>query len=330
MPDDGMAPVEQLIASARRRLVVKMFTFDQPQLVEAVLAARRRGVSTSVLLNPAKVNGLRLNDATFKSFDEGGVDVRWSNPAFLVTHEKSVVVDDATALIATFNFSEKYFSRTRDYGVLVEDAAAIAEINACFDADRARAPFPTVGAPFADYGPLVWSVLNARRGMADLIDGARKRLLIQHPKFNDPAILDRVLAAVGRGVRVKYLCGGHHGIEEWDLMANLSSQRILAREGARLRRQHHLRCHAKLLVADDEVALLGSMNIDTQAFDRRRELGVVLDERVVVDRLVEQFKRDWRDAKHYKPANPLRPALKERLSVLPDDACGDDPALSHE
>ena len=41
----------------------------------------------------------------------------WSNPKFYVTHEKSIVVDGAAALVATFNLCNKYFTLTRDYGV---------------------------------------------------------------------------------------------------------------------------------------------------------------------------------------------------------------------
>ncbi len=330
MPDDGIAPVEQLLASAQRRLEIKMFTFDQARLVEAVLAAQRRGVATAVLLNPCKVNGLRMNDATFETFKRHDVDVNWTNPAFVVTHEKSVVVDDAVALIATFNFSDKYFSKTRDYGILLRDAACIAEIRMCFAADRARTAFASGGDRFEKYGSLAWGNLNARRATADLIDGAKKLLLIQHPKFNDPAILDHVLAAIGRGVQVRYLCGGLHGIEEWDLMSNLSNQRILAREGVRLRKQHRLRCHAKLLIADDTRALVGSMNIDTQAYDRRRELGVVLDDPIAVEQLLKRFKHDWHEAKHYRPTDPLQRTSTEHSMAAAADACGDDPALTHD
>ena len=44
--------------------------------------------------------------------------VAWTSESFPVTHEKSIVVDDSAALIATFNLSDKYFNETRDYGVI--------------------------------------------------------------------------------------------------------------------------------------------------------------------------------------------------------------------
>ena len=325
MPEDGIDTVRDLIESARRTLHVKMFTFDDPELIQAVLAARQRGVAVSVLLNPAKFSGLRMNDATYVTFRDGDIDVGWTSPRFAVTHEKSVVVDETLALITTFNFSPKYFEKTRDYGVLLDDPEAVAAILACFEADKQGLAFEA-----EDYGPLAWGNLNARRAVAGVIDGARKTLAIQHPKFNDDAILDRVLDAVARGVRVRLLCGGHQGIEDWDLMANLSSQRILARAGVRVRKQSHLRPHAKLLLADGELALVGSMNIDNQAYDQRRELGVVFDDPVAMKLLKKRFVADWREAKAYTPDDPLARDLPALLSMRPPDACGNDPAVTHE
>ena len=325
MPEDGIGPVRELLETARRSLHIKLFTFDEPALVEATIAAHRRGVAVSVLLNPAKFSGMRMNDETYAAFREAGIDVNWTSPKFSVSHEKSVVVDRSLVLISTFNFSPKYFEKTRDYGVLLDDPDAIAAILACFEADRKSLPF---AAP--DYGPLAWGNLNARRVVAEVIDGARKHLAIQHPKFNDDAILDRVLAAVARGVRVRFLCGGHQGIEDWDLMANLSCQRILARAGVRLRKQNHLRQHAKLLLADGERAMLGSMNIDSQAYDQRRELGVVFDDPAAVKQLKKQFAADWKAAKAYTAEDPLERDLPALLSKRPCDACGNDPAVTHD
>ena len=67
-----------------------------------------------------------------------GIEVQWSNPSFLVTHEKSIIVDDKVALLATFNFMEKYFQATRDYGVLTDDPVQVEQVQKCFDCDWKR------------------------------------------------------------------------------------------------------------------------------------------------------------------------------------------------
>ena len=40
-----------------------------------------------------------------------------SNPAFAVTHEKSMVVDDETAFVKSLNWETKNFTETRDYAI---------------------------------------------------------------------------------------------------------------------------------------------------------------------------------------------------------------------
>ncbi len=252
------------------------------------------------MLNPARSSGGRANDEAAAMLEAGGVLTAWTNPAFAVTHEKSMTVDGRIALIATFNFCDKYFTTTRDYGLLTDDVAIVREVESGFEADWLRHPFES-----RDASQLLWSNRNARLGMAELIDTAAHSLHVQHPKFSDVAILDRLLHAHERGVRLRVLCGGRHGISPSDMLDTFGALRILARAGVAIRHQHDLRLHAKLLVADGKRALLGSMNIDRSAFDLRRELGAVISDEPVLGLLERQFDADWTAARAYVPPDPL-------------------------
>src|SRR5438034_7171489 len=134
------------------------------------------------------------------------------DPRFPVTHEKAIVIDDERALIASFNLSAKYFGETRDHGVLTDHPLQVRAIVSAFEADWRRKPFQ----PREDSG-LVWSPDNARRLIAGFIDDARHTLDVQHPKFVDATVIDRLAAARSRGVKVRVLCGGKHGLSPWDL-----------------------------------------------------------------------------------------------------------------
>src|SRR5262249_12524044 len=113
-PDDGIEPVLGLIASARRSLRSVQFTLDDPRFVDAVVEAHRRKVEVRVLLNPQKSSGERANDSTYRRLEHAGVAVEWTHPRFPVTHQKTIVIDDERALIATVNLSAKDFGETRD------------------------------------------------------------------------------------------------------------------------------------------------------------------------------------------------------------------------
>ncbi|MDG4665684.1 phospholipase D-like domain-containing protein [Mycobacterium sp. 236(2023)] len=318
-PDDGLDPVLDLIAAARDTLRIKQFTFTDEALIDAVIDRRAAGVDVRVMLNAAKSGGERANDETFDRLRDAGVTVAWTNPAFYVTHEKSIVVDRSAALIATFNLCTKYFTRTRDFGVVTTDPGQVAQIIEVFEADWEHGNWVP-----ANNSGLLWSNSNSRVVMAQFIDTATTHLDVQHPKFVDAVILDRIVAAADRGVKVKVLCGGRHGISDSDVLDTFSSLRTLNYFGIKVNKQKNLRAHAKVVIVDRERALVGSMNIDRSAFDLRRELGVTVDDPVIVDRLIEVFKRDWASSRRYLAPDPLIP--EEHVETdFPHD-----PELVHE
>ena len=236
------------------------------------------------MLNPKRSGGDRANDDTYDYFKKNGVEIQWANPKFYVTHEKSIVVDEEVALISTFNLCLKYFTQTRDYGVVTHDPVgwrrslkALRRIGSIVTGCQ----IPRVACS----GATQIRVLR----MSHFIDDAKHKLDVQHPKFVDAVILDRLLEAADRGVHVRVLCGGKHGISDWDVLDTFSSLRVLKRFGVKVHKQKNLRLHAKLLIADDSHALVGSMNIDRSAFDLRRELGTTIKDEAVVKRLIDVF-----------------------------------------
>ena len=319
-PDDGVAPVVAFIRGAQRSLFIKQFTFSDSSLIDAVIDRKNQGVVVRVMLNAKRSGGDRANDATFETFQKAGIDIRWANPKFYVTHEKSIVVDESVALISTFNLGEKYFTLTRDYGVLVFDPVKVGQITEGFEADWEQSDW----VPSADSG-LLWSNHNSRVLMSSFIDRAEKSLDVQHPKFVDITILERLIGAADRGVHVRILCGGRHGISDWDVLDTFSSLRLLHRFRVKVHKQKNLRLHAKLLMADHKSAIVGSMNIDRSAFDLRRELGTVVDDAKMIARLEEVFEHDWAQSRRYEPPDPLDPESHRQETDFPRD-----PDLMHE
>lgn len=299
-PDDGVAPVREFIESAREELLIKQFTFTDESLIKAVIARHHDGVLVRVMLNAKRSGGDRANDDTYEMLRSAGVAVQWSSPKFYVTHEKSIVVDHQRALVATFNLCTKYFTHTRDYGLITYDPHHVAQIAEAFHADWNHLDWSP-----ARYDGLLWSNTNSRFHMAQFIDTAEHRLAIQHPKYVDAVIIDHFAAAADRGVKVQILCGGRHGISDWDVLDTFASLRTLRRLGVKVRKQARLRVHAKLLIVDNVRAQVGSMNIDRSAFDLRRELGVATGNPEAVSRLTQVFEADWELSHHYEPPDPL-------------------------
>ena len=52
LPDDSARPILDAISHAEKSLRIKMFVFSDPTILQAVIAAKKRGVSVRVMLNP--------------------------------------------------------------------------------------------------------------------------------------------------------------------------------------------------------------------------------------------------------------------------------------
>jgi len=313
MPDDGVDAVVELIDQAREQLLLKQFKLQSEAVEAALLRAQQRGVQVRVMLNPHTSGGDRWNDDAYALLTSMGIAVAWTSEAFPVTHEKSMVVDRSHALISTFNLADKYFTATRDYGVVTSNQVAVQQVTAGFEADWHRVFFqPDLSAG------LVWSSFHSRGQMARIIDAATRTLWIQHPKFVDAVILERIISARERGVKVRVLCGGKHGISDWDIYDTFSSLRVMQRFGVKVRRQQRPKLHAKLILVDGAFAQTGSMNIDRSAFDLRRELGIESDVPEIVARLREMFETDWDNADKYNAPDPLDPKYHEEGELPPD------------
>ncbi len=235
-PDDGLEPVQEFIESAETSLLIKQFNFTAESLIQAVIDRKNTGVDVRVMLNPKRSGGDRVNDETYERFKRAGINVQWSNPKFYVTHEKSIVADEKSALVATFNLSPKYFTHTRDYGIVTQDPQHVAQIVEVFNIDWEHGDWTP-----STYEGLLWSNANSRLHMAHFIDTAQQRLDVQHPKYVDAVILDHIAAAADRGVKVQVLCGGRHGISDWDILDTFASLRTLRRFRVKVHKQKNLR-----------------------------------------------------------------------------------------
>jgi phosphatidylserine/phosphatidylglycerophosphate/cardiolipin synthase-like enzyme len=112
LPDDSAKPIVDAVNHASKSLRIKMFVFTDPSLIDAVIAAHHRGVVVRIMLNPKRRSGVSENDETRTKLTAAGIEVLDSNPAFEVTHEKSMVVDDKVAFVKSLNWEIENFTET--------------------------------------------------------------------------------------------------------------------------------------------------------------------------------------------------------------------------
>jgi cardiolipin synthase A/B len=291
LPDDSAQPILEAINGAEKTLRVKMFVFSDPDLLNAVVAARKRGVQVQVMLNAARRSGESDNDNTKELLSKAGVDVIESNPAFDVTHEKSMVVDDTSAWVKSLNWATKNLTETRDYAVHTKHKHEVEEIIACFEADWGRKDFNP-----GEHAHLIWCRFNGRERIAEFIDKAKHTLFIQNERYQDAMIIERIVRAKERGVKVHIMARPPHKLAKEKLVEGVGGLRIMDDVGVKVHKLKHLKLHAKLLFRDGLAAIVGSINLAPGSFDSRRELAIQVDDDEIVDRLHKVVQHDWENS----------------------------------
>jgi phosphatidylserine/phosphatidylglycerophosphate/cardiolipin synthase-like enzyme len=288
LPDDSAKPILNAIDGASKSIRIKMFVFSDPTLLKATIAARRRGVKVRVMLNPARRNGERDNEATRKALQHAGIDVKDPNPAFDVTHEKSMVVDDTVAFVKSLNWTTKNLTETRDYAVITERTRDVAEVVDGFDADWHRESFTP-----RKHSHLIWCPGPGRDRMCDFIDEAKHKLFVQNERYQDTAIIERLVRADRRGVKVHIMARPPHSLKRDKLIEGVGGLRILDDLGIKIHKLRHLKLHGKMLLADGVAAIIGSINFAPGSLDDRRELAIEVRDENIVDRLYKTAHDDW-------------------------------------
>jgi phosphatidylserine/phosphatidylglycerophosphate/cardiolipin synthase-like enzyme len=131
---------ERAIASAHQRVWVMQFVIrldDGPvlALVEALAAAKARGVDVRVVLDRGQLYGTTdpdlKNERAAAWLQAKGVEVVWDEVAS-TSHAKLVLVDDAVVLIGSHNWTRAALTGNREVSMALHGPAEIAAIAALF------------------------------------------------------------------------------------------------------------------------------------------------------------------------------------------------------
>jgi phosphatidylserine/phosphatidylglycerophosphate/cardiolipin synthase-like enzyme len=268
-----------------------MFSVSDSRVLSALVKAHKRKVKIRVLLNRARHSGEIQNKGARTVLLDAGIDVLDTNPAFIVTHEKSMVVDDATAFIGSLNWDPDNFEETREFAVISNDSAEVAEVSECFEADWSRQPFEPRWP-----SNLIWCPGSGRGRIAQFIDDAKHSLFVQNERYQDAIIVEHLVRAKLRGVKVHVMTRPSHSLRARKLVEGVGDLRIMNDVGIGIHWMKQLKLHAKVLLADKSRAIVGSINLTSSSLDDRRELAIHLEDPDVVSRLTEVVHDDWRNS----------------------------------
>ena len=299
----------EIIGAARRTIDLATFIFagdgTGEAVTEALVARARGGVRVRLLVDA--FFAFRASHRAFALLRAAGGQVAFFMPlllrrplrgrANLRNHRKLLVVDGETAIAGGMNVADEYMGprprpdRWRDVAVAIRGPAAL-DIAHIFESDWAFAtdaqPTPPSAAepPAAapdDAAGRVQVVASGPDTVGDplydvllsIIFEARRRVTIATPYFvPDDALSRALLLAVRRGVEMTIIVPARSNHPLADL-AGAGTLRDLQAAGVRVRPYLAGMLHAKVLLVDDALAIVGSANFDMRSLFLDFELALL-------------------------------------------------------
>lgn len=252
--------------------------------------------------------------------------------ANLRNHRKIAVFDHATALVGGHNLAREYLGPTRyarryaDFGAVVEGPAAalLDEVflaDWCFatrqDEAAVRDGLPPPPPPAATGGADLQVVASGPdvpgdplyEGIVSMIQEAERSLWIVTPYFVPDDVLLRSLIVKARaGCEVTLVTPrrSDHPVADF---ARRHYLRELQRAGVRVRLWSPGMLHAKAIIVDDRIGLLGSANFDLRSLLVNFEIGVLVHSGPEVGAM-----RAWAEQLAAK-CQPPRPERRRRFAL---------------
>jgi len=322
---DAFPAMHALIEAAREQILFENFIFAGDgtgrHFADALAAAARRGVDVRVLYDPVGTMMVR-GGSIARTLRSHGVTARAFQPLSPYTprswlqlrhrdHRKTLTVDDHTSIVGGLCISDNWAPQWeggrgwRDTALLARGAVA-GDVARFFDAMWEHADHDDVAAPQLPpraLPPPVVLVAADRPGERRvarlytwLANRAQRSIEITDAYLVLPTQSRSALeAAARRGVAVRMLLPGRNNHPVAGAAARHGYDSLL-NAGVEIWEWRGAMVHAKTAVVDQEVALVGSSNLDPLSMQRNYELNLLAADPALGASMHEMFERDLEGA----------------------------------
>jgi len=335
----------EAIANAKHHILLCTYIFDRDatgmQFVEALVAARDRGLEVKVILDGMGewMSLHRIGPLLRKRH----IEFTRFNPITLIppslnlnlrSHRKMLIIDNRYAFTGGANISDRHLvEHTSNVHRVIDvhfrlEGRIVDELEWAFRRDWHYCRGTIELNPFKHSNPNkpqspVWTrlVLDGPNKSLDrlndlmlgVISAARQRVWIMTPYFLPTLdLIGALIAARLRGVDVQILLPGENNIKpaHW---ASRNILRLILEIDLFIAYQSPPFVHSKILLVDDQYSLIGSANMDPRSLRLNYELGVELFDSRTNQRLSEYFVKRRADAQQITRQEIDNRSLPERL-----------------
>ncbi|NMB78421.1 MAG: phospholipase [Methanomicrobiales archaeon] len=159
-PDSSAGVFMAAVDGASQEILLNVYEFSSPEITESLIAAKKRNVSVTILVEGGPVGGIsREENAALWSMNQSGIPVYAMMPArgehapYRYDHAKYLLVDKKSTLITSENFKYSGFppegmSGNRGWGAYLENPALASYFSMVFSRDmQSGSVKPYAGIP---------------------------------------------------------------------------------------------------------------------------------------------------------------------------------------
>ncbi|UHA71977.1 cardiolipin synthase [Paenibacillus sp. 481] len=307
---------------------------------DALIAKAKAGVRVRIIVDG--VGSMELRRKYLHKFRQAGVEFHWFLPLVVSffrrrlnfrNHRKIVIVDGTIGFIGGLNIGDDYLGLNEKLGFwrdthLRIEGDAVYTLQGVFLHDWAfvtkeiivrRELFPPHACQAQEQVKMIssgpdksWDAIQELFFSA--ITAAKYRVWMMTPYFiPDISILFALKTAAVSGIDVRIIIPGKSDsrLVDW---ASLSYVEELLQAGVRFYQYQKGFAHAKTLVMDRSLASVGSANMDMRSFFSNFEATAVLFDTATIDRVTEDFERDFADSVEIRYREFVQRSRKQRMT----------------
>src|SRR4051812_40822707 len=303
------------IREARQSVNIEMYIWSHGRASTSVISAlreRRKGVACRVLLDAEGSIGRGEEvDKDLRDVECAMLLFRKATSIFARNHRKVAVIDGRIGFTGGFGVDDKWLGNAededhwRDTNVRVE-GAAVSDMQEAFAEDWQEAgggllppeDFPeqpkdgTVPAAFvrSTASPVV---TRAERLTQLAVDAAHERLVIENAYFVPCKPVLELLQRRGKeGVKVRLLLPGRQSDSKLSFLYQQREYGDLLKSGTRVWEFQPTMMHAKTMVVDSSLVVIGSVNLDPLSLNKLEEAALVAEDPALASELAKLFEDD--------------------------------------
>ncbi|MDD3262995.1 MAG: phospholipase D-like domain-containing protein [Candidatus Absconditabacteria bacterium] len=268
-----------IFGKAKTNLYLQTYEFTEKRIRALFKQLLENNVNIKLIMEDKKYQQFKNTFKEIQSLFSGYDNFQIKSDKQMKTtyvHAKFALIDSGF-LIQTANLTHSTFATNREYFFYSHHSGVFQSLATIFDKD-----WKGETIRYSDIHPnLLVCPVNCRAVLENLIESAKSSIIIENQYIEDPRLLLLL------GDKISTLGTGNIHIQLPDTDKNKLLQQQLGKPIVTLIKKPYI--HAKMMLIDNHILYLGSINFSTNSMDNNREIGILLTDSEIIKQFLAYF-----------------------------------------